>query len=103
MIVTHVNKPHTAYIGRGSCPKRDGCVNLHLGNPYTIGKDGARAEVIAKYRDYFLLQLETDPLFKQRVLEASEHTCACYCKPNDCHGDVIKGYLELRKIVRRPP
>ena len=63
------------YIGRTSI----------WGNPYVIGKDGSREEVIAKYRDY---------VFGNRFLLDQLHTLrgkdlVCFCKPKACHGDVL--------------
>ncbi len=63
----------------------------HFGNPFVIGKDGIREEVIAKYREWIYLpeQLELRKLV-QKVLKGKD--LLCYCKPEACHGDVL---LEL--------
>ena len=58
------------------------------GNPYIIGRDGTRAEVIAKFEQYLL---------NSKVLMAEIHTLrgkrlACWCSPDACHGDVIYKY-----------
>ena len=82
-----VNRHHKVrydvYIGRGS----------DYGNPYVIGTDGDRDEVINKYRDYFYKRIESEPEFKLRVEELKGKTLACFCKPKACHGDVIIDYL----------
>jgi hypothetical protein len=82
-----VNKYHKVqydvYIGRGS----------DFGNPYVIGVDGDRDEVIKKYREYFYKRIDEDPSFKLRVEELRGKTLACFCKPKSCHGDVIIDYL----------
>lgn len=56
------------------------------GNPYKIGRDGTREEVIAKYRAF----IATSP---EAQLEAREElrgkVLACYCAPLACHGDVL--------------
>lgn len=60
------------------------------GNPFVIGRDGDRAEVIEKYREWIqtqpklLLQL---PLLKGKRL-------GCYCAPLACHGDVLIELVE---------
>lgn len=81
--VVNVNKgvTHDIYIGRGS----------DWGNPYTIGFDGDRDEVIRKYQyDFdrgFLKSSKEDTLsLKGKIL-------GCHCKPSACHGDVIASYL----------
>lgn len=80
------------YIGRGSA----------LGNPYVIGKDGTRDEVIAKYKDYLVQQVNAgnDRIIKalKEIKDRSKHSMVklgCYCKPKSCHGDIIKEYLEI--------
>jgi hypothetical protein len=64
-----------------------------FGNPFQIGKDGTRDEVIEKYREWFHRRL-TDPSFRDRVLALKGKVLACWCKPLKCHGDVIVEYLE---------
>lgn len=74
------------YIGRGSV----------YGNPYLIGRDGTREEVIEKYRVYFKDRIARDSQFKQAVdwLNGKDIKLGCYCRPLECHGDVILDYLE---------
>ena len=71
------------YIGRGS----------PFGNPFVIGKDGTREEVIEKYRSYFKGRLE-DSTFRSMVLRLKGKNLGCFCKPQACHGDVIKEWLD---------
>lgn len=82
-IVNKYREPFDVFIGRPTI----------YGNPYRIGPDGDRAEVIRKYKDYFYHRLETDPAFKRAVLKLKGRTLGCYCKPQPCHGDVIVQYL----------
>lgn len=72
---------HDIYIGRGS----------DWGNPYALGFDGDREEVIRKYQyDFergFLKSSKEDALsLKGKIL-------GCHCKPAACHGDVLANYL----------
>jgi len=62
-------------------------------NPYKIGKDGTREEVIEKYRVWFNKKL-TDPGFRAKIGELKDKVLGCYCKPLSCHCDVIVEYLE---------
>ena len=64
------------YIGRGS----------KWGNPFRIGSDGDRAEVIARYREY----LENSHKLVASLHELKGKTLVCHCKPKACHGDVLK-------------
>lgn len=65
-----------------------------FGNPYHIGKDGDRSEVIRKYRRYFYRRLRRDKKFKWAVQDLKGLTLACWCTPKPCHGDVIIEYLD---------
>ncbi len=55
------------------------------GNPFVVGRDGTRAEVIAKYRDYILSR--DDLLAELESLRGKQ--LGCYCRPLPCHGDVL--------------
>lgn len=76
-------KDYGEYIGRGSI----------YGNPYHIGKDGSREEVIDKYKTWLKLKLR-DPMFKKAVLRLKGKILGCYCKPLPCHGDILVDYIE---------
>ena len=59
------------------------------GNPFVIGRDGGRDEVIARYRAW----LEARPhLVEAARRELRGKVLACWCAPKACHGDVL---LEL--------
>lgn len=66
---------HDVYIGRPS----------KWGNPFAIGRDGSRAEVIRKYRAW----LNTQPQLLAALPELRDKTIACWCAPLACHGDVL--------------
>jgi len=72
--------PSDVYIGRGS----------PWGNPYIIGEDGTRAEVIEKYRQYILGK----PDLLARLPELNGRRLGCYCRPQACHGDVLVALIE---------
>ena len=55
------------------------------GNPYLIGRDGNREEVIALYRAYLLDNKE----LMDSLDELKGKVLGCYCKPQACHGDVL--------------
>jgi len=74
--VVHCKKnSYDIYIGRGS----------KWGNPYKIGKDGNRDEVIAKYATY----ISKKPELLADVHELKGKILGCYCKPKGCHGDIL--------------
>ena len=87
VVVNRRKSSFDIYIGRGS----------PLGNPYRIGFDGSRDEVIRKYAYDFPLRYRTEPEFREAVLSCEGKRLGCYCKPEACHGDVIVAFLSLRK------
>jgi hypothetical protein len=77
-MTTVVNKhksKFTVYIGRGS----------KWGNPFVIGTDGTRAEVIQMYEDY----IRNKPELLAQLPELEGEILGCFCKPAACHGDVL--------------
>lgn len=60
------------------------------GNPYIVGTDGTREEVIAKYDRWLDRQLH----LLAALEELRDKVLVCYCKPKACHGDVLKRRLE---------
>jgi hypothetical protein len=79
--------PGAIYIGRGS----------KLGNPFKIGIDGDRADVIEKFRqalwkDFGIKGELYDEIIKLAKLAQSgkDLKLSCFCAPLACHGDVIK-------------
>ena len=76
-IVVNLRKEsYDIYIGRGS----------EWGNPYIIGRDGTREEVIEKYKVYFL----SKPSLVNKVKKLRGKKLGCYCSPLACHGDILK-------------
>ncbi len=81
----HLQKPWPAgavYVGRGH----------PLGNPFRIGPDGDRAEVIEKYRDWLTERIEAgDRAILAALRTLREDTgLVCSCAPAPCHAEVIR-------------
>jgi len=68
------------------------CRGTIFGNPYEIGIDGTRKEVIERYKVWFNFMLR-DQIFKDAVMKLKGKRLGCYCSPLKCHGDVICNYL----------
>lgn len=64
-----------------------------FGNPFVIGKDGNRNEVISMFKVYFNERIKTDENFKNQVLKLRDKNLGCFCKPLACHCDVLAEYL----------
>ena len=72
------------YIGRGTL----------WGNPYQMGKEGTRDEVIAKFAyDFDKRYLKLPEKFDENIEKLRGKTLGCHCKPAACHGDVIANLL----------
>lgn len=72
--------PGAIYIGRGS----------PWGNPFVIGKDGDRATVIEKFRQYALANPE---LVRRMKAELAGKDLVCFCAPLACHGHIIEAII----------
>lgn len=67
---------NAVYIGRPS----------KWGNPFVIGKDGTRDEVIEKYKVWLLSQPAKVEAVKRELVGKD---LICFCAPKGCHGDVL--------------
>lgn len=70
------NSANGVYIGRPS----------KWGNPFVIGKDGSRNDVVQKYEEYIRLQPD---LILAAKKELKGKDLVCFCAPLACHGDVL--------------
>lgn len=65
-----------------------------MGNPYQIGVDGDRDEVIRKFKyDFDKGFLKPFDNIEKNSLSLKGKIIACHCKPYACHGDVIADYI----------
>ena len=55
-------------------------------NPF---KEGTLEERIEKYREYIIKKLDKDPELVKELRQLKGKNLGCWCKPNDCHGDVL--------------
>jgi len=92
------------YVGRGSV----------LGNPYTskdltaskaIYQVSNKEEAIRSYREYLSVNIATgnneicDELNEIYLMALKgDVNLVCYCKPKDCHGDIIKDIVTAKII-----
>lgn len=74
--VVHCKKQKfDVYIGRPS----------KWGNPFEIGRDGTRDEVIDKHRAW----IKTQSHLMRALPELKGAILGCWCAPNACHGDTL--------------
>lgn len=91
-------KEYDIYIGRGGDPLTG--KPSKWGNPFTIGKDGTRSDVIAKYKEWILKQ----PHLMAALPELKDKVLGCWCKPSKaCHGDVLVELVDGKKEAPTQP
>lgn len=71
-VVHCLHRPYDVYIGRPSV----------WGNPFVVGKDGTRRQVIEKHKASL-----TPEQIAEIKRELTGKVIACWCKPLPCHGD----------------
>lgn len=80
IVVNKRVEPYDVYIGRGS----------KWGNPFHIGQDGTREDVIEKYEKW----IRTQPELMASLHELKGKRLGCWCYPQHCHGDVLVELIE---------
>lgn len=107
-VVNIRNSPHQVYIGRGRRGQP-----TKWGNPFPVGSKLStrvhaafrdhpvtrlyrpgdkidRAAAITLYRALLEVRLQSGKLTPADFIELDGKTLGCFCKPQDCHGDVIR-------------
>jgi len=78
---------YDVYIGRGTI----------WGNPYQMGQDGDRDEVIRKFAyDFSRCFLKASENLEHNLSIIRGKVIACHCKPAACHGDVLASHLNAQ-------
>ncbi len=84
------------YVGRAGVVFVDGVrfppTASPFANPFKIGKDGTRDDVLRKFRDYMTGRLESSPALIAELLTLRDKHLGCWCAPEPCHGHIL---LEL--------
>lgn len=70
-----------------------------FGNPYRIGKDGSREEVIEKYRGHLKTSVAFGIINWSDLRRLKGKRLGCWCKPHACHGDVILEVMKEMNIL----
>lgn len=87
MVVNINESDYDVFIGRPS----------KWGNPFKIGIDGNRLEVIEKYEKY----IRNNKKLLEDLSELEGKVLGCYCKPKKaCHGDVLIKLIQKKKTQR---
>eukprot|EP01126_Amoeba_proteus_P020712 TRINITY_DN2103_c0_g2_i9.p1 TRINITY_DN2103_c0_g2~~TRINITY_DN2103_c0_g2_i9.p1 ORF type:complete len:318 (+),score=48.91 TRINITY_DN2103_c0_g2_i9:3-956(+) len=98
-LVVHCQKSsYDVYIGRPN-PK----VNLDSqkcvwGNPFRIGDDGNRDEVLKKYQNWLTTTPEGGRVLEHARRELRGKVLGCWCAPLACHGHVLAEFANESQI-----
>ena len=79
-IVNLRTQPYDVFIGRPS----------KWGNPFAVGRDGTREQVIRMYE----VHLRHNPRLLADLPELVGKVLGCYCAPLPCHGEVLLKLLK---------
>jgi hypothetical protein len=80
----------TLYIGRNWA----GLSKSVFHNPFHVGKDGTREEVLLKFIEYwYATEQKSLRDLALYAINVDKEILGCWCKPLDCHGDIIAGYV----------
>ena len=89
-----------------------GWLGSPLGNPYRIGVDGDRAQVIQKYREWLRAEYrrgDASPATREIkriagiVEQGNAVALGCWCKPADCHGDAVADAVAFTVVKDMDP
>jgi hypothetical protein len=66
-----------------------------FGNPFKVRYESERPTAIANFTNYFYWRIRAEDDFREEVEKLRGKRLGCHCKPGkDCHGDVIRDFLE---------
>ena len=92
-IVNIKNSNYEIYIGREN--KTYGLKASKWANPFVIGPDGSRDEVLKKYEEW----IKNNPTLLKDLHELEGKILGCWCYPEKCHGDILKKLLKTNKYL----
>jgi hypothetical protein len=116
-----IEDPQNVYIGRGGVVFIDGkrfpSQSSKWCNPFKIGKDGSRGQVIKKYREYLERRLDEEAGLTEELLLLKNKNLGCWCVTAEtadtspgscsedllvCHGQVLVNLIHEREGSRSP-
>lgn len=60
------------------------------GNPFIVGRDGTREQVIKKFTEWMLASQDPRAVnMRLHIHTLKGKILGCWCKPQACHGDVL--------------
>lgn len=95
-----IEDENNVYVGRGGVvfvdkerfPKK----GSKFLNPFKIGRDGNRDEVLKKYKIYISEKLKDDKELVYELNKMKGKKIGCWCYPEKCHGDILVEIIESK-------
>ncbi len=78
---------YNVYIGRKG-KGEDG----YFGNQFDM-RNFSRKKCLELYAENFYQRIKNDSIFREKILALRGKVLGCFCKPQDCHGDIIAEYV----------
>lgn len=85
--------PEIRYMGRSTA----GWLESEFHNPFHIGKDGTRAQVLLKFIQYWYAPEQAGLRARALRLIRDTDILGCWCHPLPCHCEIIAGYLAWKR------
>jgi len=85
---------YDVYVGRGS----------NWGNPFMIGRDGTREQVIKRFIAFYKNSHSKQAKFmRDNIHTLKGKVLGCHCYPQRCHGDYLarKAMQKWKKVKRK--
>lgn len=90
----YIGRKGVVFINKIRFPKN----SSNFANPYKIGKDGTREEVILKYKKYIENKLENNKDLVSELLLLKGKNLGCWCYPEICHGNILLELIDKYSI-----
>lgn len=86
----YIGRAGIVFVEKERFPKK----SSEFHNPFKIGKDGTREEVLEKYKNYITDKLKNNNQLVEELIKLKNKNLGCWCYPEKCHGNIL---LELIK------
>ena len=99
-VVNIYKNKYDVYIGRSGKGQEGYFGNLIKCNEKCLVCQEVHIEsgsTIVCFKEIFLLRIDNDIEYREKILSLKDKTLGCFCKPKPCHGDVIVEWLESEK------
>ena len=86
----YIGRRGVVFINKNRFPEK----SSNFANPYKIGKDGTREEVLEKYKEYIIDKINNDHELMRELNSMKGKTLGCWCFPERCHGNILLELIE---------